>query len=504
MGSATGPKRNGSQYTSRKWYAYLEWSVSYPNNTQATISATLYFRGNNDTWGQVGKYCSGNIKINGTTVASFKAGDQSWLFSGITSKKVLTGSATINRTTAQQNIAVSGSVNLSSSSAYHSSSGASTASGTQAVSARPAYTVTFANGYGGTHSTATVYYGYTTTFPSISRTGYTFNKWNGTYAAGATTPAITANTTYTAYWIENTATLSYNANGHGTAPSSQTMKYTEAATAANMASVPGYTFLGWNTAADGSGVGYIPYATVKQANVNPSNTTLYAQWSPSTLLQVKENDTWTLGETYIKAGGIWERPDKMFVKVNNIWKSLGYPNGENLLLDTKMNDRSTFVNSSDTDFSKPLRWYNGDATIHNFQQISGDIYKDTVTLNSVANLGIAFTRLATDINLDSTSYYTLSCYASCTKSGAHLDIGLSYYTTANAWVWMGGTNPQYFNAVNTPQRFALTFKPSSDVKAIMYCFTVLGVAGGTDTFTIYNCKMEKGSVVTDWLPSPDD
>ena len=503
MGSATGPKRNSTSYKSRKWYAYLEWSISYPNNTQATISATLYFRGNSDTWGQVGKYCSGAISIGGTQRASFSAGSQSWLFSNITSKQVLTASATINRTTASQNIAVSGWVNLSSSSAYHSSSGASTASGTQAVSARPAYTVTFANGYGGTHSTATVYYGYTTTFPAISRTGYTFNKWNGSYAAGATTPAITANTTYTAYWIENTATLTYNTNGHGTAPSSQTMQYTQAATATNMTSVPGCTFLGWNTVADGSGVGYIPYATVKQADVDPSNTTLYAQWNANNLIRFKINNEWVLGELYIK-NNIWKPIDKIYMKVNDIWETSGYPNGENLLLDTKMDDRSTFVNSSDADFSKPLRFYNGDASIHNFQLIDDDIYQDTVTLNSAANLGIAFARLATDMNLDSNSYYTLSCYASCTKSGAHLDIGLSYYNTANTWVWRGGSNAQYFTGINTVQRFALTFKPDVDTQAIMYCFTVLGVAGGTDTFTIYNCKLEKGSLVTDWLPSLDD
>ena len=142
--------------------------------------------------------------------------------------------------------------------------------------------------------------------------------------------------------------------------------------------------------------------------------------------------------------------------------------------------------------------------IHNFQLIGDDIYQDTVTLNSVANLGIAFARLATDMNLDPNSYYTLSCYASCTKSGAHLDIGLSYYNTSNAWIWRGGSNAQYFTGVNTVQRFALTFKPDADTKAIMYCFTVLGTAGGTDTFTIYKCKLEKGAVVTDWLPSPND
>ncbi len=169
-----------------------------------------------------------------------------------------------------------------------------------------------------------------------------------------------------------------------------------------------------------------------------------------------------------------------------------------------MDDRSTFVSNGETDFSKPLRWYNGSASNHNFQLIDNDIYKDTVSLNSVANLGIAFARLAYDINLDPNEYYTLSCYASCSRAGAHLDIGLSYYTTADAWVWRGGSNPQYFRAVNTAQRFALTFKPDADTKAIMYCFTVVGTSGGTDTFTIYNCKLEKGVSATDWIPAAEE
>jgi uncharacterized repeat protein (TIGR02543 family) len=38
----------------------------------------------------------------------------------------------------------------------------------------------------------------------------------------------------------------------------------------------GYTFDGWNTAADGSGTDYAPAATFQMP---ASNTTLYAQWA---------------------------------------------------------------------------------------------------------------------------------------------------------------------------------------------------------------------------------
>lgn len=516
MGSATGPTRtpSSSSYKSRTWYAYIEWSISYPSATTATISATLYFRGAKGNWGQVGKYVSGAISIGGSQVASFSAGSQSWQFSNITSKQVLTGSKTITRTTAAQNIAVSGWVNIASASAYDSSAGASTASGTQSVSAKTSYTISYnGNGAtGGSVSGQTKWYGTNLTLRSngYTRTGYTFSKWNtaangsGTsYSAGGTYSANAAATLY-AIWNENTATLSFNANGHGTAPSSQTMRYTQAARAPDMSAVSGYTFMGWNTQSDGSGVGYIAGSTVKQANVIPANTILYAQWKLNFPIKAKVNNAWINGIPRVKVNGVWKEVESAYLKVGNQWKNVAYKVNDNLLLGSKMDDRSTFVTASDADFSKPLRWYNGDASIHNFQLIGDGIYKDTVTLNSVSNLGIAFARLASDINLDPNSYYTLSCYASCTQSGAHLDIGLSYYTTANTWIWRGGSNAQYFNAANTIQRFALTFKPDADTKAIMYCFTVVGTNGGTNTFTIYNCKLEKGAIVTDWIPASEE
>lgn len=116
---------------------------------------------------------------------------------------------------------------------------------------------------------------------------------------------------------------------------------------------------------------------------------------------------------------------------------------ENLLRGTPMSasDRtSSFVSNSSTDWTKYFRYYNGSTSIHTF---SNDI--DTILLNSAANLGVCFQRKATDINLDSSSYYTLSCEAKCTKSGAGIDIGLSYLNTSGSWVWRGGSNRKLFN-----------------------------------------------------------
>ncbi len=186
---------------------------------------------------------------------------------------------------------------------------------------------------------------------------------------------------------------------------------------------------------------------------------------------------------------------------NGVINFNGSPN-PNLFIATSMTkeqrDVTGFVVNGSTDWTKYFRWYNGNSSNHTF---NGDT--DTILLNAVANLGICFQRKATDINLDSTSYYTISCEAKCTKS-THLDIGLSYYNTSNSWVWRGGSNGQNFTEINKWQRFTLKFKPDADTQYIMYCFTVLGTDGGTDTFSIRNCKLEKGEVSTLWTPNEND
>lgn len=155
----------------------------------------------------------------------------------------------------------------------------------------------------------------------------------------------------------------------------------------------------------------------------------------------------------------------------------------------------TTSNSDTSNWSKYLRWYNGSKAIHSFSDGA-----DTIKLNNTGNLGVAFVRKATDIGLDPDSYYTLSCEAKCTKSGAQLGIGTSYYTTANAWVWRGGANKFTFAATNTWQTFTYTFKPDSNTQYICYCFTCAnGVSGGTDTFSIRHCQLEKGSTAAGWV-----
>lgn len=125
---------------------------------------------------------------------------------------------------------------------------------------------------------------------SMTRSGFTFIGWNtaadgsGTsYSPGATF-TIYDHTTLYATWLPNTmVTLTYNGNGSrgGSVPVDPASPYvsgSEATVLNNSGNLtkPSYSFSGWNTAADGSGLAYNPADTF---TIN-SNTTLFAQWTP--------------------------------------------------------------------------------------------------------------------------------------------------------------------------------------------------------------------------------
>lgn len=155
----------------------------------------------------------------------------------------------------------------------------------------------------------------TTAGTATPPSGYTFVGWatseanakagTVTYAAGDTVKAanvVPSATTLYAVWK---SILSYNANGHGTAPSSSNMYYTPAATAEAAITTLGYTFTGWNTLSDGSGTSYAAGDTVKAASTYKSNTTLYAQWRTN---------------NYVKVNGAWKEVAVVYVKVEGVWK----------------------------------------------------------------------------------------------------------------------------------------------------------------------------------------
>lgn len=96
---------------------------------------------------------------------------------------------------------------------------------------------------------------------------------SGTYSGDSSTATVevtvSAKTSYT---------IAYSANGHGTAPASQTKWYGTALTLRGAISATGYTFKGWNTYAGGGGTAY---AAGGSYTANAA-ATLYAQWQAVT------------------------------------------------------------------------------------------------------------------------------------------------------------------------------------------------------------------------------
>lgn len=124
------------------------------------------------------------------------------------------------------------------------------------------------------------------------RDGYTFTDWKradtgDSYTDGQQVSNLTSTpngvVTLVAQWTPNQAAINYNANpptgrtpgGQGTANWTGHTGDTQAI-GANGWTVDGYTFIGWNTSADGKGTAYAP-GTTWTAN---GTLTLYAQWTP--------------------------------------------------------------------------------------------------------------------------------------------------------------------------------------------------------------------------------
>ena len=124
---------------------------------------------------------------------------------------------------------------------------------------------------------------------TLARTGYAFGGWNtatdgsGTHydATGSATFGMPANNvTLDAEW---TGTVTYDSNNanYGAVPTDATAyKQSQSATAASNSgdlARTGYTFVGWNTANDGSGTSYT--AGSGSIPMADGNVTLYAKWT---------------------------------------------------------------------------------------------------------------------------------------------------------------------------------------------------------------------------------
>lgn len=119
---------------------------------------------------------------------------------------------------------------------------------------------------------------------ALGRTGFVFDGWNtladgsGTNYMGGASMVIPATVTLHARWLGQ---ISYDGNGNdgGTVPGMQPYFAGGSGTLAMQGSMSrtGFTFVGWNTQADGLGTNY-PAGSPTSAL--PGNITLYAKWIP--------------------------------------------------------------------------------------------------------------------------------------------------------------------------------------------------------------------------------
>ena len=158
-----------------------------------------------------------------------------------------------------------------------------TATVSLAVSAGTLYTVTYAaNGASGavptqgSVATSTIFA--VGSGGQLVKAGYSFGGWNdgsSTFAAGNSYTMGSGNVTFTAQWTPNrTDTVTYDSQG-GSAVTSTTGLDGSSVTVANGPTFGGYTFTGWNTAADGGATGFSGGSSLNLTG----DITLYAQWS---------------------------------------------------------------------------------------------------------------------------------------------------------------------------------------------------------------------------------
>ncbi len=268
-------------YTDRHYRAWLTYNVT---TTDTTVTATVY------SGVQIDKSISATFTgTQSATGYSSKSGSVHLTFSsGATNQ---TGTMVSTQTYSWQRVANTSSTKSLSSTAKSTESGfrgdTVSAMATVSVPALPTYTITYnANGGSGAPSSQTKTYGVNAiiaTPSNMSRTGYTFLRWNtaangtGTnYSAGATYTS-NANLTLYAVWQINTYQVKYNANGGTGSIAQQTKTYGVNLTLSNGAGFTRelYNLDHWNTASDNTGNSYA-LSEVYQTN---AALNLHAIWS---------------------------------------------------------------------------------------------------------------------------------------------------------------------------------------------------------------------------------
>jgi len=141
---------------------------------------------------------------------------------------------------------------------------------------------------------------------TLVRKGHKFEGWNteangsgASYGENDTFPMGAANVTLYAQWTANSYAIAYDGNGNegGNAPAGSSHVYeTEVVVPGNTGdlTMTGYSFAGWNTAADGQGTFYGAGTTFF---MDAADMTLYAAWTINSYPVVYEGNGSTGGST---------------------------------------------------------------------------------------------------------------------------------------------------------------------------------------------------------------
>lgn len=185
---------------------------------------------------------------------------------------------------------------------------------------------------------------------SAARTNYTFNGWYTTSNFKNKTKATvikkgsTGNKTYYAKFTLNSYTVKFNPNGGSGKAYTQKCNVTKTYTlTANKFSRKGYTFVGWNTKADGSGDSYTNKQEIMDLTLTNGQTiNLYAQWS---------KNTYTINYVGLPAGANNPNPATYTVTTNTIkFKNLSIPgySFKGWFTNTKYNKKATQISKGST------------------------------------------------------------------------------------------------------------------------------------------------------------
>ena len=167
----------------------------------------------------------------------------------------------------------------------------------------------------------------TSTIPT--KTGYNFTSWNtesngsGTsYSSGQTYEYDQNGGTVTLYaqWTPWVHTVSYNLNGSTSiAPSNQIKTYgTSIVVSSTVPTRSGYTFVCWNTKADGTGTTYNSGQTYSFEQ-DGGTVTLYAIWKHANVVYWKIDNEYVLCNIYVKLDNEW-KPCLCYIKMDDEWK----------------------------------------------------------------------------------------------------------------------------------------------------------------------------------------